>query len=73
MIQSYYVCYSDEATDDLRNIFLHIAVNLQSRDNAERQVNRIREAIRNLENYPQNSSTGSLRTMGKPWNEATKR
>ena len=52
MIQSYYVCYSDEATDDLRNIFLHIAVNLQSRDNAERQVNRIREAIRNLENYP---------------------
>ena len=49
---SYCICYSDEAKDDLRNIFIYIAYNLGSRDNAEGQVNRIREAIKGLANYP---------------------
>lgn len=40
-MSNYYVSYSDEAKDDLRNIFMHIAYNLGSRDNAECQVNRI--------------------------------
>ena len=48
----FYVCYSDEAQDDLRNIFMHIAYELGSRDNAKRQVNRIRESIKKLDKYP---------------------
>ena len=44
-MSSFYVCYSDEAKDDLRNIYMHIAYELGSRDNAEGQVNRIREAV----------------------------
>ena len=51
-MSNYYVCYSDEAQDDLRNIFMHIAYNLGSRDNAEGQVNRIRAAIKKLDKYP---------------------
>ena len=51
-MSSFYVCYSDEAKDDLRNIFMYIAYNLGSRDNAEGQVNRIREAVKNLDKYP---------------------
>ena len=51
-MRDYYVCYSDEAKDDLRNIFLYIAYELGSRDNAEGQVNRIRECIRSLERFP---------------------
>ena len=48
-MSSFYVCYSDEAKDDLRNIYMHIAYELGSRDNAEGQVNRIREAIKKLD------------------------
>ncbi|SCY54548.1 ParE toxin of type II toxin-antitoxin system, parDE [Butyrivibrio hungatei] len=51
-MSNYYVSYSDEAKDDLRNIFMHIAYNLGSRDNAECQVNRIREAIKKLDKFP---------------------
>ena len=51
-MSNYYVSYSDEAKDDLRNIFMHIAYNLESRDNAEGQVNRIREAIKKLDKFP---------------------
>jgi plasmid stabilization system protein ParE len=50
-MSNFYVCYSDEAKDDLRNIFMHIAYNLGSRDNAEGQVNRIREAIKKLDKF----------------------
>ena len=50
-MSNYYVCYSDEAQDDLRNIFMHIAYNLGSRDNATGQVNRIREAIKKLDKF----------------------
>ena len=53
-MSNYYVSYSDEAKDDLRNIFMHIAYNLGSRDNAEGQVNRIREAIKKLDKFFEN-------------------
>ncbi len=46
------ICYSDEAKNDLRNIFMYIAYELKSRDNAEGQVNRIRNAIKKLEKFP---------------------
>ena len=38
-MSNYFVYYSDEAKNDLRNIFMHIAYELGSRDNAESQVN----------------------------------
>ena len=53
----FYVCYSDEAKDDLRNIFMHIAYDLGSRDNAESQVNRIRTAIKKLNKFPKRNPT----------------
>ncbi|MBO4902015.1 MAG: type II toxin-antitoxin system RelE/ParE family toxin [Lachnospiraceae bacterium] len=52
MSKRYSICYSDEAMDDLRNIYIYIAYDLQSRDNAEGQVNRIRTAIKNLDRFP---------------------
>ncbi len=51
-MSSFYVYYSEEAKDDLRNIFMYIAYELGSRDNAEGQVNRIREAIKKLDSFP---------------------
>ena len=51
-MSDFYVCYSDEAKDDLRNIFVYIAYNLGSRDNAEGQINRIRGAIKKLNRFP---------------------
>ena len=51
-MSNYYICYSDEAKEDLRNIFMYIAYELSSRDTAERQVNRIRDAIKKLEKFP---------------------
>lgn len=51
-MSNYYICYSDEAKEDLRNIFMYIAYELGSRDTAERQVNRIRDAIKKLEKFP---------------------
>ena len=59
-MSSFYVCYSDEAKDDLRNIFMHIAYNLGSRNNAEGQVNRIREAIKKLDKFPIKKCTRSI-------------
>ncbi len=40
-MSNYFDGYSDEAKDDLRNFFMHIAYNLGSRDNAEGQVNQL--------------------------------
>ena len=57
MNDDYSIIYSDEAKDDLRNIFIYIAYHLQSRDNAEGQVNRIREAIRKLHSFPKRNPT----------------
>lgn len=66
-MSNFYVCYSDEAKDDLRNIFMYIAYNLGSRDNAEGQVNRIREAIKKLDKFPIKKCTRSICPLGKPW------
>ena len=63
MISEYYVCYSDEAKDDLRNIFMYIAYKLHARDNAEGQVNRIRSAIKKLNKYPKNNPVVTI----EPW------
>ncbi len=51
-MSNYNISYSDEAYDDLRNIFMYIAYELGSRDNAEVQVNRIREAVKRLDRFP---------------------
>ena len=59
-MSNFYVCYSDEAKDDLRNIFMYIAYNLGSRDNAEGQMNRIREAIKKLDKFPIKKCTRSI-------------
>ena len=63
MSKRYSICYSDEALDDLRNIFMHIANDLQSRDNAEGQVNRIRTAIKGLDRFPK----GNPLMPYEPW------
>ena len=51
-MSNYSVSYSDEAMNDLRNIFMYIAYDIGSRDNAEAQVNRIREAVKKLYKFP---------------------
>lgn len=51
-MSNFYVSYSDEAHNDLRNIFMHISYVLGSRDNAKGQVNRIREAVKKLDKFP---------------------
>lgn len=51
-MSDYNVYYSDDSINDLRNIFMYIAYELGSRDNAESQVNRIRESIKGLDKYP---------------------
>ncbi len=51
-MSGFFIYYADEAKDDLRNIFMYIAYDLGSRDNATGQVNRIREAISALVNFP---------------------
>ena len=63
MNDTYSVFYSDEATDDLRNIFMYIAYNLQARDTAEAQVNRIRTSIRKLEKNPKRNPL----VQREPW------
>ena len=63
MTNEYYVCYSDEAKDDLRNIFMYITYKLHARDNAEAQVNRIRTAIKNLNKYPKRNPVVTI----EPW------
>ena len=44
----YFVVYSSKATDDLREIYVYIAFDLQSPDTAKGQVNHIRKKIRSL-------------------------
>lgn len=55
-MSNFNVYYSDESKDDLRNIFMHIAYELGSRDNAEGQVNRIRKAIKKLDRFPKRNA-----------------
>ena len=52
MKDEFLIHYSEEAMNDLRNIYMYIAYNLGSRDNAKGQVERIRKAIKNLCRFP---------------------
>lgn len=52
MNTSYSVAYSPAAKDDLKNIYLYIAFNLNIPEIAENQVNRIRKVICSLAFMP---------------------
>lgn len=52
MSDGYKVIYSPAAFDDIRNIYLYIAQELQVPDTAQNQVNRIRKKIRSLDFAP---------------------
>jgi plasmid stabilization system protein ParE len=58
------ICYSDEAKNDLRNIFMYIAYELKSRDNAEGQVNRFVTQLKSLKNF-QKEILPFLMNLGK--------
>lgn len=49
---NYSIIYTPEAVDDLRGIYSYIAMELLVPDTAKNQVNRIREAILNLDSFP---------------------
>ncbi len=44
---------TERADRDLRNIFLYIAVDLSAPENAERQINRLWDAILSLDELPE--------------------
>lgn len=44
---------TERADRDLRNIFLYIAIDLQSPENAEKQLKRLWSAIRSLDGLPE--------------------
>lgn len=44
---------TERADRDLRNIFLYIAVDLNAPENAERQINRLWDAILSLDELPE--------------------
>ncbi len=48
----YQVFLSNQASADLRDIFQYIAVDLQSPENAVRQIRRLEEHIRSLDKLP---------------------
>ncbi|MBD5497534.1 MAG: type II toxin-antitoxin system RelE/ParE family toxin [Lachnospiraceae bacterium] len=52
MSDGYKVIYSPAAFDDIRNIYLYIAQEIQVPDTAQNQVNRIRKKIRSLDFAP---------------------
>lgn len=49
MSGTYFVIYSPEAKDDLREIYSYIAYDLQAPQTAKGQINRIRKEIRSLD------------------------
>ena len=53
---SYSTSYSPEALDDLKSIYMYIAYELFAGKTAERQINRIRAAIRKLDTFPDGHS-----------------
>ena len=50
---SYTVTYSPKALEDLKGIYAYIAFSLDVPDTAQKQVNRIRKAVRSLSSMPQ--------------------
>ncbi len=57
------ILYSPESLDDLRSIYMYIAYELLAGDTAEKQVNRIREAVRKLDRFPE----GRSQVNWEPW------
>lgn len=51
-MDKYLVSYSDEALQDLRDIYEYIAFELKEPGIATAQVNRIRDSIRSLDTFP---------------------
>jgi len=49
---TFQIIYSPEALDDLRAIYMYIAYEKQAPENAESQTNRIRNAVRKLDLFP---------------------
>ena len=49
---SFHIEYTKSASDDLRQIYLYIAEQLQAPETARQQVRRIMAAIRSLEDLP---------------------
>ena len=60
---TYKIIYSPESLDDLRSIYMYIAYELLAGDTAEKQVNRIREAVRKLDVFPE----GHSQVNWEPW------
>ena len=51
-MENYSVVYTDEALQDLRNIYEYISVELKAPKTAAAQVRRIRDEVRSLETLP---------------------
>ena len=60
---TYKIIYSPESLDDLRAIYSYIAFEKLAPQNAEGQVNRIRQAIRSLDLFPEGHTT----VEWEPW------
>ena len=60
---TYQIIYSPEALDDLREIYSYIAYEILVPEYAKGQVNRIREAIRKLDPFPE----GHTKVDWEPW------
>ena len=60
---TYQIIYSPESLDDLRAIYSYIAFDKLAPQNAESQVNRIRQSIRSLDLFPEGHTT----VEWEPW------
>ena len=60
---TYEIIYSPEAIDDLRSIYLYIAYELLAGETAAAQTQRIRDAIRKLNPFPE----GHTQVDWEPW------
>ena len=60
---TYQIIYSPESLDDLRAIYSYIAFEKLAPQNAESQVNRIRQSIRSLDFFPE----GHTIVEWEPW------
>ena len=60
---TYQIIYSPESLDDLRAIYSYIAFEKPAPQNAEGQVNRIRQSIRSLDLFPEGHAT----VEWEPW------
>lgn len=70
MNKLYSVVYSPKAKDDLKEIYTYIAFTLSVPTTAEKQINRIRKAIRSLDfmplrNHPLIGSLGRVKECAK--------